>query len=177
MFEAIACDKPAPKSLHELACDCEALLLVSREPLSLDELVRLTASPKMAVEKALKRIQRLFRHHGIQIFNTPYGWKFAPALRSKAAITAYYETRSVLSDESLETLAIVAYMQPITKDAIAEVRSHDPTHALETLLSAGLIEQEKYEEGGEAFKTTDFFLESAQISLLDDLPLITHASM
>jgi len=170
VFEAIACDKPAPKSLHQLACDCEALLFVSREPLTLDEFVRLTASPKKAVEKALKQIQRLFRHRGIQIEATPKGWQFVPAARSEAVITAYYETPCVLSDEAIETLAVIAYLQPIDERSIAEVRCQDPTHTLETLLCAGLIEQSTH-----MYITSECFLQSAKLRSLDDLPPIRYS--
>jgi len=175
VFEAVACDKSAPKSLHELACACEALLFVSREPLSLDELARLTASPKNAVEKALKRIQRLFRHRGIQIEATPKGWQFVPAARSKAVITAYHEEPCALSDEALETLAIIAYLQPIDEAGIVEIRSQDPTHALETLLAAGLVELDADQEGRQTFTTTERFLNDVNINSLDGLPPVSLA--
>jgi len=174
MFEAVACDKTAPKSLHELACDCEALLFVSREPLTLDEFVRLTASPKKAVEKALKLIQRLFRHRGIQIEATPKGWQFVPAVRSKAVIAAYHEAPCTLSDEALETLAVIAYLQPIDEAGIAEIRSQDdPAHALDTLLFVGLIKRVAGDKGDAKFITTEFFLQSSSLNSLDDLPCLT----
>jgi len=119
VFDTLAPVSSARKSLHQLVCECEALLFVSREPLSLDELVRLTGSPKKAVEKALKQIQRLFLHRGIQVEVAAVGWQFVLAVRSKAVITAYHEAPCVLSDEALETLAIIAYLQPIDEASAA----------------------------------------------------------
>jgi len=172
MFDALAPVSSAPKSLHQLACDCEALLFVSREPLSLDELARLTASPKNSVEKALKQIQRLFRHRGIQIEVKATGWQFVPAARSKAVIKAYHETPCVLSDEALETLAVIAYLQPIDEDGVTEVRYQDTTYALETLFYAGLIERTTDSGGRQTLSTTECFLDNANLLSIDALPPI-----
>jgi len=174
VFDNLTPVPSTPKLLHQLVCECEALLFVSREPISLDEIARLTASPQKAVEKALKQIQRLFRHRGIQIKATATGWQFAPAARSKAVIAAYHETPCALSDEAMETLAVIAYLQPICVDGIAETRLQNPTHALDTLLSAGLIEVVANETGTELYVTSAHFLNCAKLFSLDDLPLAQY---
>jgi segregation and condensation protein B len=162
----------AAQALHALACDCEALLFVSRDPLSLEQLAAVTNVSTESMRKAIRHITRLFKQRGIELCSSPQGYFFSPAPRTNTAVAAYHQEPSVLSDEATETLAAIAYLQPIDAAGIADVRLQDPSHALETLLEAGLTERILDTDGIERYITTECFLESAQLSCLDELPLL-----
>jgi segregation and condensation protein B len=163
----------AAHALHALACDCEALLFVSCEPLSLEQLAVLTNVSTESVRKAIQYITGLFQQRGIELCSSQQGYFFSPAPRTNAAVTAYNQEPSLLSDEAMETLAVIAYLQPIDKSGITDVRLQDPSHALETLLKAGLTKRILVDGGNECYITTDRFMESSQISCLEELPYLT----
>jgi segregation and condensation protein B len=162
----------AAQALHALVCNCEALLFVSREPLSLEQLAVLANVSAESVRKAIRQIKRLFKQRGIELCSSSQGYFFSPAPRTNVSIAAYHQEPSTLSDEAMETLAAIAYLQPIDEVGIADVRLQDPSHALETLLKAGLAERILDGDGHECYITTERFLENAQLSCLDELPLL-----
>jgi segregation and condensation protein B len=159
-------------ALHALACDCEALLFVSREPLSLEQLAALTNVSTESVRKAIRQITRMFQQCGIELCSSSQGYFFSPVPRTNGAVKAYHEEPSTLSDEAMETLAAIAYLQPIDEAGIADVRLQDPSHALETLIKAGLTERILDTDGIERYITTKGFLDSARLSCLDELPYL-----
>jgi segregation and condensation protein B len=166
---------PAANALHALACDCEALLFVSRKPLSLARLAALTNASENSVRKALRSLARIFAQRGIELRSIPQGYFFSHAPRTNAAVAAYHQESCALSDEATETLAVIAYLQPIDEAGIVNVRLRDATHTLETLLTAGLIERTLEEDGIERYVTTTCFLESAGLASLEALPFLLGA--
>jgi segregation and condensation protein B len=165
----------AAQALHALAYDCEALLFVSRGPISLARLAAFTNASENSVRKALRSLSRTFAQRGIELCSTPQGYFFSHAPRTNAAVAAYHQESCVLSEEAMETLAVIAYLQPIDEACIVNVRLRDTTHTLETLLTAGLIERTLEEDGIERYVTTTCFLESAGIASLDALPFLLEA--
>ena len=170
MLETLITAVTMARSPHDLACACEALLLVSREPLSLARLAEVTNSSPQAIGKVMKLLERRFHDRGIIVERTASGYRFIPAPRTAKAVTAYREEPLTLSDEANATLAIIAYLQPLTRAAITELRFEDPTHALTTLRDAGLIERASGDDDTDCYVTTACFLESADLASLDDLP-------
>lgn len=82
--------------------------------------------------------------------------------------------RSKLTRAALETLAVIAYRQPVTRSRIAAVRGVNVDGVVRTLLARGLIEENGTdpETGGTLYVTTELFLERLGLSSLDDLPPI-----
>ena len=140
MLEQLAFDGSSEP--NELASLIEALLLVAPAPATIEELASGAGISVNAVDAAVAALEQrhdggwvIQRHAGkIQLATAP---RFAAHVRRFLGLDR--ETR--LSGASLETLAIVAYQQPVTRSEIESVRGVDCTGVLHTLLERGLIEQ------------------------------------
>ncbi len=165
-----------PESLpdEELAALVEALLLVTPAPATLDELARAAGVAPHRIEQALQQLERaagrgwVVQRHGdrIQLATAP---RFAPYVRRFLGLER--ETR--LSTAALETLAIIAYQQPVTRAEIEAVRGVDCSGVLATLLSRGLIEVVgRLQTAGNPLQygTTPEFLAHFGLKSLADLP-------
>jgi segregation and condensation protein B len=115
--------------------------------------------------------------HGFQLVRVAGGYRY----QSHPDVAAYVERfvldgqRARLSGAALETLAIVAYKQPISRAQIASIRGVDPDGVLRTLTARGYVDQIARDPGpGQAalFGTTTLFLEKLGLDSLDDLPAI-----
>ena len=158
--------------LRDLECTLEALLFVAQAPLSLPRIAELTGAAESAIQSTLTCLQRQYRHRGIVIKRSAAGYRFTAAARSSVCLQRYLEEPRSLSDEATETLALVAYLQPMTHAQLSAYRAGDPTHTLETLLHAGLLTATMNDEGIAHYITTSGFLDCTNLSSLDDLPLI-----
>jgi segregation and condensation protein B len=116
------------------------------------------------------------RQRGIDLRKVGGGWRFYT--RDKFA--PYVEKllldgqRARLTRAALETLAVIAYRQPVTRQRVAAVRGVNVDGVIRTLLARGLIEETgtDHDTGGFLFRTTELFLERIGLSSLDDLPPI-----
>ncbi|HEV2065496.1 MAG TPA: SMC-Scp complex subunit ScpB [Thermomicrobiales bacterium] len=134
-------DLGAELPLEELAALIEALLLVAPEPPSIDDLAAGAHTCSARVEEALTllvdRHERgwIVQRHGdrVQLATAP---RFAPYLRA----FLHLDREARLSSAALETLAIVAYQQPVTRSEIEAIRGVDCSGVLATLHARGLIE-------------------------------------
>ena len=169
-------DLDGPTDEEELAALLEALLLVSSSPTTLDELARGAGVTVAAVDAALALLERrpaagwvVQRHAGkVQLATAP---RFARYVRRFLNLDR--ETR--LSGASLETLAIIAYQQPVTRAEIEAVRGVDCSGVLATLLHRDLIDQVgRLTSPGNPIQygtTPDFLLHFGLRSLADLPPL------
>ncbi|MGB9359616.1 MAG: SMC-Scp complex subunit ScpB [Acidimicrobiia bacterium] len=155
----------------------EAILFVSESPISVNELAEVVEAPITDVEAALAEIeQELFeRQAGIVLRAVAGGWRFytsadmLPYLERFAAS----ERATRLSNAALETLAVVAYRQPVSRGQISEVRGVDSERALHTLERRGLVREIGTAPGpGQAllYGTTELFLEKLGIDSPQELP-------
>jgi segregation and condensation protein B len=163
-----------PNDPLELVPLIEALLLVSPAPTTIDDLANGAGASVHAVDAAISLIEQrtesgwVIQHHAgkIQIATAP---RFAAQVRRFLGLDR--ETR--LSGASLETLAIIAYQQPVTRSEIESVRGVDCSGVLHTLLQRGLIEQTGRVSGpGNAIQygTTPEFLLHFGLRSLAELP-------
>src|SRR5205823_4730661 len=131
-----------PSEISELAALIEALLLVSPTATTIDDLARGAGVASTQVDAALALLELrhdagwvIQRHEGkIQLATAP---RFAGFVRRFLGL----ERESRLSGAALETLAIVAYQQPVTKAEVEGVRGVDCSGVLHTLIQRGLVEQ------------------------------------
>lgn len=172
-----------PETLEQLAGAIEAVLFVSVEPLTDDDLVRLTGWDKEHVQAAVAMLEkRLAREpaRGICVLRVNNGYQLAAKPDFSAVISRLSAPRppAPLSRAALETLAIIAYKQPITRaeiDFLRGVRSDSAVHSLQ--------DRELIEEAGRAegpgrpilYKTTERFLHWCGLNSLDDLPPLPEA--
>jgi len=169
---------PQPTAIEEaverLRCPIEALLFVASEALTIKQLAKLTGALELEVAATLQRIETDFADHGIVLREVAGGYRFASAPAARDVVEAYLlPPKSNLSTSALETLAIVAYMQPVTKSEIEAIRGVASDSVVSTLLDRNLIaEAGRKDVVGRPmlYKTTPEFLESFGLRSLDDLP-------
>ena len=158
----------------KLQRDLEALLFVASEALSIKQLAKLTGAEESAVTVALQKIDEEFAHRGVVLREIAGGYRFASAPAAREAVEAYLmPPKTNLSPAALETLAIVAYMQPVTKGEVEGIRGVSADSVIATLVDRRfLIEAGKRDTPGRPtlYKTTPEFLEVFGLRSLDELP-------
>jgi len=154
----------------------EAILFVASEALSIKQLAKLTRAEESDVTVALQSIDADFSERGIVLREIAGGYRFASAPAVRDAVEAYLlPPKTNLSPAALETLAIVAYMQPTTKGDIEGIRGVSADSVIATLLDRRfLTEAGRKEVAGRPilYKTTPEFLESFGLRSLEELPPI-----
>ncbi|AFM17414.1 condensin subunit ScpB [Mycolicibacterium chubuense NBB4] len=160
----------------ELDAVLEALLLVVDTPVGVDALATATEqSPARVAERLTAMAGELAaRDSGIDLREAGGGWRMYT--RSKYA--PYVEkllldgARSKLTRAALETLAVVAYRQPVTRARVSAVRGVNVDAVMRTLLARGLITEAgtDADSGAVTFATTELFLERLGLTSLTDLP-------
>lgn len=119
----------------------EALLFVSTQPLSLKDLMRATNSREEEIRAAIEVLRTKLRGRGIRLFENHNTFHLATAPEQNEAIEQFLTSsmRTELSKPALETLAIIAYKQPVTKSQIEAIRGVSSEQTLRNLLLRGLI--------------------------------------
>jgi segregation and condensation protein B len=152
----------------------EALLFVASEPLSIKQIAKLARAQETEVAATLQQIATDYTDRGIVLREVAGGYRFATSPHAREAVEAYLlPAKTTLSVPALETLAIVAHLQPVTKSEIEAIRGVNSDSVVSTLLDRSLIlEAGRKEVIGRPmqYKTTAFFLESFGLRSLDDLP-------
>jgi len=134
----------APKSDTERAAIIETLIFVSDEPLTTKVIASvLREDDKDAIERSIRLLADEFnsRNGGLQLREVAGGWQFATRPEYHEHVRKYLRTRpsAKLTIASLETLAVIAYRQPITVPEILEIRGVQSPSAIKTLLDKKLI--------------------------------------
>lgn len=160
----------------ELAAVLEALLLVVDTPVPVATLATATQQTTDRVAAALERMASELddRGSGIDLREAGGGWR----MYTRARFAPYVEkllldgSRSKLTRAALETLAVVAYRQPVTRARVSAVRGVNVDAVIRTLLARGLITEAgtDADTGAVTFATTELFLERLGLSSLADLP-------
>lgn len=121
----------------------EALIFVSEEPLSAKIIADVLREDREGVEAALQELAKEFngRNGGLQLREVAGGWQFATRPEYHEHVRAYLKSRpsAKLSIASLETLAVIAYKQPVTVPEILEIRGVQSPSSVKTLLDKKLI--------------------------------------
>lgn len=162
------------EAVERLCRPVEALLFVASESLTIKQIAKLTHASEMEIAATLQRIEADFADRGIVLREIAGGYRFASAPAAREAVEAYLlPPKSNLSTPALETLAIIAYMQPVTKSEIEAIRGVASDSVVSTLIDRNLIaEAGRKDVVGRPmlYKTTPDFLESFGLRSLDDLP-------
>jgi len=169
---------PDLSSDEALMAALEALLLVVDAPVSEQTLAAAVEQPVDRVTEALRTMANDLqdRRSGIDLRRVGEGWR----MYTRDIYAPYVEKllldgqRSKLTRAALETLAVIAYRQPVTRARVAAVRGVNVDGVIRTLLARGLIAEAGTdpETGGTLYETTELFLERLGLSSLDDLPPI-----
>ena len=155
----------------------EAVLFVAESPISTGELSQVLELPPGEVEAALAQLATRLNENGsgLTLRQAAGGWRLytRPELHPYLEGYATSPTATRLTRPALETLAVVAYRQPVSRGQVAEIRGVDSEHALHTLEQRGLVEVIGTAPGsGQAllYGTTDLFLEKIGLDSLSELP-------
>jgi len=121
----------------------EALIFVSDEPLSAKAIAEVIREERPVVDEALQQLSQEFngRNGGLQLREVAGGWQFATRAEYHEHVRAFLRSRpsAKLSIASLETLAVIAYKQPVTVPEILEIRGVQSPSSIKTLLDKKLI--------------------------------------
>lgn len=160
----------------ELGSALEALLLVVDTPAPVDSLASALDEPIERVEDKLRRMasELAERGSGIDLREAGGGWR----MYTRARYAPYVErlildgSRSKLTRAALETLAVVAYRQPVTRARVSAVRGVNVDAVMRTLAARGLIIEAgtDSDSGATTFATTELFLERLGLNSLAELP-------
>jgi segregation and condensation protein B len=165
-------DGRQPIALTEAAL--EGLLFVAERPLARREIAALAGTDRATVDARLGDLEVTLRERGIRLLIDGDRVELATSPDAGPLVARYVGAEAVrLSPASLETLAIVAYRQPVTKSAIERIRGVDSDYTIRTLLHRRLIvELGRSTSPGRPFLYgTGFdFLERFGLTSLDELP-------
>lgn len=154
----------------------EALLLMADEPLTATALAQALQVPTETVERTLHDLKTFYDEtgRGFELRHLAGGWRYWTRAEHAAVITraVLEEQQSRLSQAALETLAVVAYLQPISRARVSAVRGVNVDGVVRTLIARSMIEEAGRDEvtGAVVFRTTDTFLERIGLESLDQLP-------
>jgi segregation and condensation protein B len=169
-------EPPAPMDEGEMRAALEAILLVVDEPVAEMQLAQILEQPTERVAAMLEDISARYTAagHGFDLRRAAGGWR----LYTRPEYAAYVE-RFVLDGQSvrltqaaLETLAVVAYKQPVTRSRISAIRGVNCDGVMRTLVTRGLVEEcgTESETGAYLYRTTALFLEKLGLNSVDQLP-------
>lgn len=161
----------------ELKAACEAILIVSDDAVTESDLATALGITEGLARNLLESLAAEYedkdRPRGFVLRRVAGGWRFASAPRFDDLLRDFVIAGATarLSRAALETLAVIAYRQPITRSRIAAIRGVNVDGVVRTLHARGLIEQVGNETAGALlYRTTHAFLEYVGIDSLEQLP-------
>jgi segregation and condensation protein B len=163
--------------MSELARIVEALLFLSGDPVSTEDLAQAAAVDPSVVESALAELQLAYRsgERGLIIREVGGGYMLAsdPVAEDAARALLAKPRYASLTPAQLETLAIVAYLQPVSRPEIARIRGVNTDSPVATLLDRGLLTEEgRSQFGAVLYATTPLFLRLFGLQGVGELPEI-----
>lgn len=160
----------------ELNRSLEAILMVVDEPVSEVILAQITETPTETVLIALQSLAREYEEsgRGFELRQISGGWRFYshPDLSPVVEKFVLDGQQSRLTQAALETLAVIAYRQPVSRARVSAIRGVNVEAVMKTLITRGLVDEFgiENETGAILYKTTSYFLERLGLNRLEDLP-------
>ncbi|WP_259606238.1 MULTISPECIES: SMC-Scp complex subunit ScpB [Microbacterium] len=161
----------------------EAILLIVDEPIGLVALAAAVGAPVPAVRQTLERLVADYDgggdgpRRGFELREVGGGWRLYVREDHDDLVAEFVggQAPARLSQAALETLAVIAYKQPVTRGQVASIRAVNVDSVVRTLLARGLITElfADAETGAINYGTTDAFLQHLGINSLDELPPIS----
>lgn len=161
---------------EELLGALECLLFVAHEPLSVKRLAEILELKEAEVEELLDMLSREYEKsgRGIQLVEVAGGYQVCTRPEFAAYVEKLYKPQAqALSRAALETLAIIAYKQPITRAEVEQIRGVKVDGVINTLMEKGLLEEVGRKEGPGRpilYGTSNKFLQHFGLKSLDELP-------
>jgi segregation and condensation protein B len=176
--EAAATEPPEPAgpAALELRPALEAVLMVIDEPAREEHLAKVLERPRREVTAALHALAAEYAEQGrgFDLRNVAGGWRFYSRPEYADAVESFVLDGQTarLTQAALETLAVVAYRQPVSRSRVSAVRGVNCDGVMRTLLQRGLVEEAggEPETGAILYRTTHYFLERLGLRGLEELP-------
>jgi segregation and condensation protein B len=168
-------DRDQGSEPQELQAGLEALLLIADEPVSEVTLAATMQVPAETVARALAGLADFYDRtgRGFELCPVAAGWRYYTRAEHADLIARHLVggQQAKLSRPALETLAVVAYLQPVSRSRVSAIRAVNSDGVIKTLLTRELIAEMGTDEAGAAlFATTNYFLERMGLTSLDELP-------
>lgn len=163
-------------AVAELRPSLEAILMVADQPLDRVALASAVGHPVAEVEAALTGLAEEYtaQGRGFELRNVAGGWRYYTRDDYAAVVEGFVleGQQARLTQAALETLAVVAYKQPVSRARVSAIRGVNVDGVMRTLLTRGLVEEagQDQETSANLYRTTTYFLERIGITSLDDLP-------
>ena len=154
----------------------EAILMVVDEPVSELTLATVLEVPQEEISQALAELTESYGERGFALKSVAGGWRFYSHPDSAAVVEKFVldGQQSRLTQAALETLAVIAYRQPVSRARVSAIRGVNVEAVMKTLVTRGLVEEYglEPETGAILYKTTSYFLERLGLNSLEDLPAL-----
>jgi len=163
-------------AVGELRPSLEALLMVADQPLDVSTMAAAVGHPVDDVAAALDELADEYtdQGRGFELRNVAGGWRFYTREEYAAVVEGFVleGQQARLTQAALETLAVVAYKQPVSRTRVSAIRGVNVDGVMRTLLTRGLVEESGHDEssGAHLYRTSTYFLERIGITSLDELP-------
>lgn len=138
--------KSEPTALPaSLSASLEALLISSDEPVKVADLAAFLNLPDELIEEVMTKLAQTYEHRGLNLRESVRGWAFVSAPACDPLVTNFLgqQNTSRLSKAAVETLAIVAYKQPVTRSDVSNIRGVNSDSVVRSLIVRGLVTEEK----------------------------------
>ena len=172
---------PVDEQVAEFKRAIEAVVMVAQDPVAPDLLAQLLEQPVASVERWCDELRDDYASagRGFELARVAGGYRYQTHPDQTPYVERFvlHDQKARLSGAALETLAIIAYKQPISRAQVASIRGVDPDGVIRTLQARGYIDEVARDDGpGQAilFGTTQQFLEKLGLDSLDDLPPIAE---
>ena len=162
--------------LTELRPALEAILMVADQPLDAVSLASVVGYPAEEVLEALTTLAGEYdeQGRGFELRNVAGGWRYYTREQFATVVEGFVleGQQARLTQAALETLAVVAYQQPVSRARVSAIRGVNVDGVMRTLLTRGLVEEagRDGEHGATLYRTTGYFLERIGVTSVDDLP-------
>lgn len=167
----------------QLRADLEAVLMVIDEPATVDQLAQAVSLPSPQVRAALRELAADYDglssgpRRGFQLREVAGGWRIYSRSDHASVVERFMVDGGTakLSQAALETLAVVAYLQPATRSRVAGIRGVNSDSVMRTLLSRGLVAETGQDPhtGATLYATTGYFLEVLGLDSVEELPQLS----
>jgi segregation and condensation protein B len=162
--------------LAELRPALEAVLMVADQPLDHLTLASAVGYPPAEVAAALEDLAREYdeQRRGFDLRNVAGGWRYYTREQLAPVVERFVldGQQARLTQAALETLAVVAYRQPVSRARVSAIRGVNVDGVMRTLVTRGLVEEAGHDPETTAtlYRTTGYFLERIGVTSIDDLP-------
>ena len=154
----------------------EAVLIVADQPLTADELAGALDRGRSEVDDVLRSLAQSYddEGRGFELRNVAGGWRLFTREEYADVVERFVldGQQARLTQAALETLAVVAYKQPVSRSRVSAIRGVNVDGVMRTLMTRGLVEEASTDQssGAVLYRTSGYFLERMGLASVDELP-------